>query len=268
MGPRSIETAVAGYFHEFYRELLELKRKAAKGAFVPGHADDAELRSGAADKVWNRVVASIEGLDARVAASGRSELVAVWPGVKYAMAALADDIFLHIDWPGRASWQLVEARLFQTRRAGEDVFRRIDELMRSVDPHELALAPIYMQVLALGFEGKLRGTPACEAALASYRSDLARLCERGDGLPERGEELMPEAYAATAAGEQIVRRRRGRGLLIAGAVMIGLWVAVAHPLWRHAVQGLEPAVDSLRRQQVGAWSAAEIQSDPMPGGGS
>jgi len=50
---------------------------------------------------------------------------------RYLKAVLADEILLNSDWAGREHWrhELLEAKLFKSSHAGEQVFSQIDQLL-------------------------------------------------------------------------------------------------------------------------------------------
>jgi type VI secretion system protein ImpK len=166
----------------------------------------------------------------------------------YAMAALADEIFLELDWRGRAIWadQLLESDLFRSHRAGEELFRRVDTLLQSNDPVDMALAPVYLMVLSLGFQGKLRGTPQGPSELERYRTALFRASfGRPPELPARGDALVPQTYACTLdQGTQAWLPYLRRWLMALGAVVV-LWIVLSFPLWHGATAQLDEVLERL-----------------------
>lgn len=94
----------------------------------------------------------------------------------YAMAALADDIFiLELDWPGRDAWvnSPLEKKMFGTCRAGQEFFDLADRLINTKQCTALDadLASVFLLILQLGFKGKHRGQHGM-AKLAEYRKRL------------------------------------------------------------------------------------------------
>ena len=79
--------------------------------------------------------------------------------VRYIYAALADEIFLSEPWSGQQEFinYLIEEKVFLTSEAGEKIFDRIDELLRSKPEQMIELAELYLQILIIGFEGQYRG---------------------------------------------------------------------------------------------------------------
>ncbi len=76
--------------------------------------------------------------------------------VKYALAAFADEVIYHSNWPGRTQWlnNPLQLQFFQENTAGDGFFERLDQLhaQRGRDH----VTQIYFVCLALGFQGKFR----------------------------------------------------------------------------------------------------------------
>src|SRR5690606_22773703 len=123
----------------------------------------------------------------------------------YPMVALADEIFVYLDWPGEGDrggdWlgHLFEQRYCRSHVAGEEVFARIDALERQGESGlSTGLARLFLQVLGLGFEGRYRGRREGAAALRRYRHLLARLaCAGRPPFSAPNGRLTPEAYQHT-----------------------------------------------------------------------
>ena len=76
--------------------------------------------------------------------------------VKYALAAFADEVIYHSNWPGRTQWlnNPLQLQFFQENTAGDGFFERLDSLhaQRGRDH----VTQVYFLCLALGFQGKFR----------------------------------------------------------------------------------------------------------------
>ncbi len=243
-------------FHEFYRELLELKNQ------VTGQGDwlfAAEAGEGGGtaspgtappNAVWQRLLTLLERQALAARGSGGDLAASIYSQAQYLMAALADEIFLHLDWPGREVWktQLLEARLFKSHSAGETVFERLDELLANPDPIYLELARLYLASLALGFRGKYRDLESGELELASYRGRLLLFIHRQEAtLLEGRERLFPEAYASTYDRGKSRRLPYLRRWLIAALLLLGLWILGSHAVWWELTRDLEPTVERILR---------------------
>lgn len=129
---------------------------------------------------------------------------------QYVMAALADEVFLNLDWEGRLLWKdhLLEAKLFQTAAAGDRVFNLIDCLLQECDsdalrflqerePGTVDLAKVCLLALVLDFQGRYRYTGNL-APLAIKRNKLYAFIASQDATlnPDRPA-LFPQAYGST-----------------------------------------------------------------------
>lgn len=81
---------------------------------------------------------------------------------KYALAAFADEVIYHSNWPGRTQWlnNPLQLQFFQENTAGDGFFDRLDSLHGQRG--RLHVTQIYFLCLSLGFQGKFRITGAAE----------------------------------------------------------------------------------------------------------
>jgi type VI secretion system protein ImpK len=272
------ESFLLAQFREFYQEVVRWKRLAARdgqllqvsaagapGALVmtggPGAAPGALMLVGggavagsatavAPATIWQALLGLLNRQEAEVRRTGGEYASAIYRRAQYVMAALADEIFLYLDWPGREAWRanLLEFKLFQSYRAGEEIFRRIEALLRTRDPADSELAKIYLMAIALGFRGELRG-PEGQARVDVYRRELYTfLTNRDPGTPREPQSLFPEAYQsnveASGAGRRLSAARRW---LLAGLLLALLWILVSHRVWLGLVEDLSPLVDEINQ---------------------
>lgn len=119
---------------------------------------------------------------------------------QYAMAALADEVFLSLPWHGRTLWaqQLLESQLFQSQTAGTVIFSRIDDLLSKYDPSRKNLAVVYFYVLALGFKGTYSEAENLPL-LKNYEARLyAFVYGKNPSLQDYSlSKLVPACYAST-----------------------------------------------------------------------
>ncbi|MFL6259193.1 MAG: DotU family type IV/VI secretion system protein [Thermoanaerobaculia bacterium] len=278
------ESPLLDHFRDFYQEVVRWKSLAAReggalsavsagggagGVVVagPGAPSGALMLVGAGRAmppvpaaapaaapatVWQALLGVLSRQEAEVRRSGGEYASAIYRRAQYVMAALADEIFLYLDWPGREAWRtnLLEFKLFQTYRAGEEVFRRIEALLRTRDPADAELAKIYLMALALGFRGELRG-PEAQARIDWYRRELYTfLTHRDPGTPREPRSLFPEAYQSTAEASGAGRRlSAARRWLLAGLVLALLWIIVSHRVWIGVVEDLAPLVDQINQSR-------------------
>lgn len=118
---------------------------------------------------------------------------------RYLKAVLADEILLNTEWAGQAQWHahLLESTLFRTNIAGDEVFRRIEQLLLDREPSRRKLARLYLFALALGFQGRFRGADA-DARLRSLREELYEFVyQRRPDISGRDRVVSEAAYAHT-----------------------------------------------------------------------
>lgn len=237
-------------FQQFHAELVRLQERVRSGD--PYDADAAEPRSAAvlsSSATWRRILSILERQEGEAARQGGALAVEHYKRAQYAMAALADEIFLNLDWPGREAWRqnLVEAKLFGTHRAGEEMFDRIDELLRDRDSGtgNTEIARIFISVLALGFHGRYRGRPDAEQEIETIRRRLYRYIYGHDPRIVRGREAVaPQTYAPTLQRPR-VELPHLKPWIWAIAMITVLWLAGSHLIWTRAVAEISPLVDRI-----------------------
>jgi len=152
---------------------------------------------------------------------------------RFLKAALADEMMLRSDWPGRAHWRhvLVEASLFRSAHAGQQVFADIDQLLEERDPARRPLARLYLYLLALGFQGRYRGGEQT-GALAGYRRALFQFAwQRAPGMQGADAVLSEQPYASTLRFDSRARLSRpSRGSVVWAALMLAM-LLLSEGLW-------------------------------------
>jgi len=222
----------ASQLRSFIAVLARARHDAGAVSEADGHA-----RAGALSQELCRLI-DLHSLEAgRV--GGRAG-VDTHLGARYLKAALADEVMLHTDWAGRAHWHhvLVEATLFGSAHAGQQVFDDIDALLAEHDPARRPLARLYLLLLASGFQGRYRGDASLDP-IAGYRRALFQFAwQRVPGQQGRDAVLSGQPYASTLAGNAGVRlakpSRRTAQLALALLVLLALsellWLWQSWPL--------------------------------------
>lgn len=200
-------------FWAFYAELVSMKRRlggqAVAGAqpqqFLqlqePAQEPAGKAALTAAQAVSRQLLGVLELQAIEAQRAGGRYALDINHEAQYVMAALADETLLNFEWPGRGVWTscLIEEALFDSRIAGDRIFERLDDLLRTRDPSRRDLALTYLLVLSLGFEGRYRGTD-CLARMQAYRVALYRFCYGRDPDPaDRARQISPQAYAFTVS---------------------------------------------------------------------
>ncbi|MCR5225382.1 MAG: DotU family type IV/VI secretion system protein [Alphaproteobacteria bacterium] len=136
----------------------------------------------------------------KVALESEKHLLPHYSEVVYVMAALADDIFLNMEWEGKQFWEdnILEQKFFSSQIAGDEIFNRINKLLEEKDDFASVEAEIYLKMLALGFEGKYRGAEDESTQINIFRDKLLDFMEKLDNsLLMVGYRLFQKEYTHT-----------------------------------------------------------------------
>ena len=245
------DSFLVNQFRDFYCEVIRWKERAVRDpqAFrPPASAAAPAVNEVVAATIWQSLVELLERQAVAVRRSGGEFAAEVFKEAQYAMAALADEVFIYLDWRGRAEWQenLLEQRLFGTHRAGDVIFERIERILRARDPLDADLAKVYLMVLALGFLGRHRRSADGQARVDTYRRQLyAFITNEDPDAPREAKPLFPEAYTSTlevGEGRRLIPASRW---FLGIALLLILWVAVSHQLWKGLITNMEPIVQRI-----------------------
>jgi type VI secretion system protein ImpK len=240
-------------FQEFHLELVRLKARVTSGGMTL-QGDESRSGDSAAKEspsaVWRRLSSLLDRQRADAGTQGGDFGRELYDRAQYAMAALADDYFLNLDWAGRDNWrnQSLEAKFFNSHRAGEALFERVEELLKDRDLLRLELARIYLMVLGLGFLGKYRDRPDAEERIAVYRHRIYHFIFNQDPVTLRGDvAVVPQAYSATLDEAVSTELPYLRPWIWATAGALLLWLGGTYAVWRVAVGALTPAMTSISK---------------------
>jgi type VI secretion system protein ImpK len=234
-------------FQSFVSELIALKwsvqRAPAEAGTIEVAVENGNGGSGGEARpnaIWNRVVALLDqqALEA-TRLSGPSGLEFHREAI-YVMAALADEIFVHLDWEGKDFWlnHLLEARLFRTHAAGTIFFRKVEDILRRQDEAAAEMATVFMFALALGFRGKYWGDES-ELAPDVYRARLfAFIARRLPDLSQPVQHVFPAAYRNTiqSGSQRDIPSARPWVWGLLGAFLA--WIVIAQLLWWNLTRDL------------------------------
>ncbi|MFM9436149.1 type VI secretion system protein ImpK [Janthinobacterium sp. CG_23.3] len=207
-----------------FRHFAAVLTQAAAAAVALGETD---ARAGA--EALSRQLAQLIELQTLEAGrrGGKAGFEAELQG-RFLKAALADEVLLHTDWAGRGHWRhvLLEANLFNSAHAGQQVFADIDQLLREREPARRGVARLYLYLLSLGFQGRYRDGAGL-ARIADYRRELFQfIYQRAADLGGREAVVAEQAYASTLSqggGRRLPKlSRRGVALALAMLLLLGL----------------------------------------------
>ncbi len=244
-------TALLKQLRDFVAEVLQVIDTLS----VPASADDEPAEHGRqlAQEASERIarIISVKTLDlshseSTAARSATDEL-------RYLMAAMADELLLSRDWPGRARFTetLIETRLFGSSVAGDQIFQRIEALLAGSGDASPPMASLYLFAISTGFEGRHRGLRA-DDALQPLRDALFRLIYRreaqlGSSLAGKSDlserVLSPQAYRYPLSNIVPVRFfRLNLGTLTFIGTML-LLLALSQVAWRWSTAPVRKALE-------------------------
>lgn len=106
---------------------------------------------------------------------------------KYALVAMIDEVVLASRWSMREEWlrRPLAAELFSEFNAGEEFFRRIEQMGRGgrIDPHTLGIMEVYATCLSLGFRGMHIDVSGAERLREILFSLSRRISEAREPMP-------------------------------------------------------------------------------------
>lgn len=218
-------------FRDFYEGLV----RAAEAATRVGGGDARAAAEALSRQLCQQI--ELQSLEAR-RTGGKAGIEAEVQG-RFLKAALADEVLLNIDWPGRSHWPhvMIETTLFKSSFAGDRVFQDLDQLLREREPARRNLGRLYLYLLSLGFQGRYRGQP--QDKIAEYRRELFQFVyQRPADLQGRDRTLSTQAYESTlshlTAGRLPRFNRSGLIAIIGLLVLLGiselLWLWLSWPV--------------------------------------
>ena len=230
-------------FRTFYAEVARLRQEVRERTWETSGASVPER----ADAMQQHLLDVLDRQEQQVHRQGGERLQERHRKARYVMTALADEIFLQMDWPGRAYWtdHLLESRLFDSQDAGERVFAMIGELLQESQSSKVDLATVYLYVLVLGFEGRYQ-TAREQAPLDDYRHRLYQYITRRE--PDRLESGVPisrNAYGHTLdrGSVQLLPDLRVWGLRL--AIVGGVYLVVSTILWWYYTGDLASLAEAI-----------------------
>ncbi len=245
------ESFLLSQFRTFYGELINLKRllKSGKGFIAEDSSGDSATDYAAT--IAERLTEIMER-QAMVAGRRGSDYTGLYGQAEYVMAVLADEVLLHhVEWIGKDVWQyyLLEHRMFQSRIAGEEFFRRIDRLLQTSDPIYKDLATVYLLAIMLGFRGKYSGGND-SGNIDFYRRQLFIFIFHGSPeLKEETKKLFPDAYLHTVAesGEKSIKAPQVAVWYLLLAALVVFYVLVSRIVWTNSTTDLEGITSRIER---------------------
>ena len=199
--------------------------------------------------VWHRLVALFQRQAIAAWKNGGSYGAEFYKEAQYVMVALADEIFLHMQWEGQRAWvtNLLEAKIFRTHAAGQFFFEKLDRLLREQNPVYKDLAAVYLMALSLGFKGKYQDTDD-KGQIARYRRQLfSFICRRDPALDNESRHVFPEAYSQSVREESQRKLSDPRKWILLFCLVVVVYVAATQLLWSQLTQDLNAVNQNISK---------------------
>jgi type IV/VI secretion system ImpK/VasF family protein len=240
---------VLAKFRTFYNEVIRDKHQ--KSDVASGFATAVMGSTGVSDTNDPEFAAQLlskrlsEMLELQAAESNWTggDAAKYYPEAQYAMVALADETFATTDWPGRSAWHkhMLEPRMYGTRGADLEFFKRIDKLLKEAPNEKGArdLARLYLMVIASGFRGKYR-VPNLRRPLAEYRRRLYEFSHQADALDLYSKErrMLPEAMEHTMESRAVGRFTSAQKWIATVLILVILYLGMSHYAWNRLSRDL------------------------------
>lgn len=248
-------------FSEFYVEVERQRRLVQSGRWARAKeaytAEAPEGESLGPNPVWDAIARTLRRQEAEASRAGAA--AQYYRDAEYAMVALADEIFLNLDWTGREEWEdrLLETEFFNSQIAGEKLFDNVDAILGRRDPGEAEVARIYYLALRLGFQGRYRGDDL-SAIEKVQRNLLGRFYKQ-----DRVERVSPQAYEHTQTGVEGLLIPSARKAVAVLAIVVVAFVGVSYLLYSASVSDIDRSTGTVQ-ENLGGYV---IQEEATRGGG-
>jgi type VI secretion system protein ImpK len=199
--------------------------------------------------VWQRLVSLFQRQAITAWKNGGRYGAELYKEAQYVMVALADEIFLHMEWEGKRAWDLnlLEAKIFRSHAAGQIFFENLDRLLREQNPIDRDLASVYLMALSLGFKGKYYDMDD-RGKLARYRQQLFTfICGREPDLDDETRYVFPEAYYHLVREESQRKLSDPRKWIVVLCLVIAIYITATQALWVQFTQELNTVNQSITK---------------------
>lgn len=234
-------------FQEFYQEIAKFKHLAHMAPRTASSSLSTEDALGGVPPYWQEVVLTIQELANKAGNKGGPCTSEAYKEFLFLLVALADDVFLHLEWSGKKGWQanLLESKFFHTAVAGERVFQQIERLLETRPVGCAEMAVVYLMALALGFRGKYWGTDD-HGKLEEYRRELYALAFHQDpDLTSSSHHVFPEAYTHVLKGGRVKTLPNPHKWLVGLTIGGVTFVILAHGVWLRVTGKISQLVQEI-----------------------
>lgn len=239
-------------FKNFYTEILRLKAWALDNNMNPENApvqNDTAVQLSKAQLIRNTLIDLLQFQYQVIESQSGGYAANYYREAQYAMAGLADEVFLNIPWDGAKEWEdhLLESALFNSQDAGQKIFQNIDSYLETQKGSNLDIGVVYLLVLGLGFQGQYRGEKN-SGALRTYCSNLYQSITYAD--PSTSSYFFPQAYENIVSEHSSIDPPNPRNWYIILGGCVALFWLFSYALWHMKMANLIPLIDELQHYGV------------------
>jgi type VI secretion system protein ImpK len=234
-------------FEEFYKQVLKHKQFVFSKPWEKETDKGKSSPNATAEYILSNLQTFLEEQAVSVSFGGNGFAENYYTEAQFVMVALADEVFLNLEWPGKTYWEsnLLEQRLYNTHSAGQTFFEKLDLLLQNQDPVRMDLAILYLSALALGFQGKYRHFND-ESALSSYRKRLFTFINRREPYLFRQKiHLFSDAYAHTLEGSGTKELPNMRNWYFVFSGICFAYLLASYIVWYNATSDITKVVNHI-----------------------
>ncbi len=245
------EGVLLAHFHEFYSVLMDLKNSAKSGGWVfQGEAipeerlenmPENEVSSG---RIFQTLVTLFERQEINAGKTGGEMGGRLYREALFIMAAMADEVFLTMDWAGQTAWSkfLLETKFFGSNAGGDIFYEKMDNILQDRDSVYMEVATMGLLSLSLGFRGRFHGVND-EGVINNYKKQLySFIYNRQPDLTLETKKLFPESYLHTIkqdAKVSIPGLKKWYGFLIG---LFTVLFGISYTIWHNMTSDISKIV--------------------------
>lgn len=236
-GSNSRASFLLRYFEDFYCEVVRFKQAIETHNIAKEESPDkppSAPQETIVDNIQNSLLKLLNTQALDTSRFGGDYGIEEYREAEFVMVALADEIFVHMDWDGKNNWKnnIIESQLYQTHKSGEAFFEKIEKFLKQRDPSRVDMAMIYLLALGLGFLGRYRGTKD-QSAIKKYKEDLYKFIYKKDPtLFDDSTLAFKQAYDHTLDAGKPVYLNEFRPWVIVFSAACVLMLIISYGIWR------------------------------------
>lgn len=250
-----LNSSILKDFREFYKQILLLQDMALdSGSSQSSHSNEANSDSDQNyqtlnHKIQTRLEALLLHQYENVGAQKGGYAAHYYRQAQYIMVALADEIFINLNWHGKEEWKdhLLESLIYNTQDSGDKFFENLDQFLQTEGHQATDMASLYLIALGLGFKGKYRGTPQ-ESKLFAYREKLYNyIAKENPSLLEKKSPFFPQAYENILESRQNAEMPDTKPWWISLGIIILAFIGISSLIWITHISSFSPFINTLEK---------------------